>query len=231
VPDEQEGRAEDSVDEASGTPAEYQAAEIVAQAHTRADTIIREARASQPTVNSPQLAALGDNADEIIGQVRKLIDKQHRLDSERRAMAEEIGQLKTERDELVQRLSDAVDRLEELTRDAESGKTPATPPGPSQDATSLSARLAQAGKERQATQTGPDRERPKAPPPATHSDVHHDAPQHVRSDDDRSFYSRHSAKLPRLGGDGGRSVLSAVAEMRPESEPRNRKGRRIRKKT
>ena len=48
----------------------------------------------------------------------------------------------------------------------------------------------------------------------------------VRSADGRSFYDRHSAKLPRLEGDGGRSVLSAIGDMRPESEPKGRKGRR-----
>ncbi len=48
--------------------------------------------------------------------------------------------------------------------------------------------------------------------------------------DGRSFYDRHSAKLPRLEGDGGRSVLSAIGDMRPESEPKGRKGRRRAKK-
>ncbi|MCP3997364.1 MAG: hypothetical protein GY722_20250, partial [bacterium] len=47
--------------------------------------------------------------------------------------------------------------------------------------------------------------------------------------DGRSFYDRHSAKLPRLEGDGGRSVLSAIGDMRPESEPKGRKGRRRKK--
>ena len=49
--------------------------------------------------------------------------------------------------------------------------------------------------------------------------------------DGRSFYDRHSANLPRLEGDGGRSVLSAMGGMRPELETKGRKGRRRAKKS
>ena len=48
----------------------------------------------------------------------------------------------------------------------------------------------------------------------------------VLAGDGRSFYDRHSAKLPRLEGDGGRSVLSAIGDMRPDFEPKGRKSRR-----
>ena len=52
---------------------------------------------------------------------------------------------------------------------------------------------------------------------------------YLRRNDGRSFYSRHSAKLPRLEGDGGRSTLSVIGDMRPDPDPKGRKGRRRKK--
>jgi hypothetical protein len=237
--------------------AKQEAAEIVARARMKAEAIMAEARTSQPAASSP-LSALGDNAEEIIGQVRKLIKKQQVVEGERQALASEVESLKAERDELVQRLTDAVVRMEELSEiatnthanaDPLSAPSPAAspPPTPPREAASLTARLEQAEREepedtslaarleradreeRQSTDQ-PDNEPPAPAVPAS-SNGHKDTPTaYVVKDSDESFYSRHSAKLPRLEGDGGRSVLSAVGGMRPELEPKGRKGRRARKK-
>ena len=107
VPEDQEGGDEMSED-AAVAQAGLEAAEIVANAHREAEAIIAEARAAEPSSSSSPLAALGDNAEEIIGQVRTLIKKQRQLQDEREEMQDEIEGLKAERDELVQRLTDAV---------------------------------------------------------------------------------------------------------------------------
>ena len=256
--------------------AKHEAAEIVAKARREAEAILAEARPSSGSVPSP-LAALGDNAEEIIGQVRKLIKKQRLLQTERQEMQAEIESLKSERDELVQRLTDAVVRMEELATmaDAAQGNLAAQPPAvrqsppppapsapsvqtpppsydkPRQEApaedTSLAARLRQSKRDEGPSQPAEDdsslaarleraeRER------NAQSAAETEAAQEATSDrgtaseeigiraDGRSFYDRHSAKLPRLEGDGGRSVLSAIGDMRPESEPKGRKGRRRKK--
>lgn len=249
--------------------AKHEAAEIVARAHRQAEAIVAEARTAPSAVPSP-LAALGDNAEEIIGQVRKLIKKQRELQADRQNLLDEIESLKSERDELVQRLTDAVERMEELAKLADMAQgaqtrspSPAPPPPPppvrrdpprpmvaeepkSEEDTSLAARLRQAERgEATATEDSSlaarleraEREREAAP---TEDADHVDEPKAdyptrvddppLRSADGRSFYDRHSAKLPRLEGDGGRSVLSAIGDMRPESEPKGRKGRRRSKK-
>jgi hypothetical protein len=238
--------------------AEHEAAEIVTRAHRQAEAIIAEAHSSPATRVPNPLAALGDNAEEIIGQVRKLIAKQRQLQAENAEMTVEIETLKAERDELVQRLTDAVERMEELATiaDANPPRTPPpraqTPPpsipppsyDPPRDDTSLAARLRQAEAAKAAAdesllaarneEAGRDREnegRGMAP-----SDGYFDravAPEPVAmvaGNDGRSFYDRHSAKLPRLEGDGGRSVLSAMGGMRPELDTKGRKGRRRNKK-
>lgn len=240
------------------TQAEHEAAEIVARAHRQAEAIVVEAHSS-PTNRVPNpLAALGDNAEEIIGQVRKLIAKQRQLQTEKEEMTIEIETLKAERDELVQRLTDAVERMEELAKTADTTQTTTPPPraqtpppsipppsyDPSKEDTSLAARLRQAEAAKAAADESPlaagnqeagrehgDEGRRMAP-----SDDFFDravAPEPaaiIVSNDGRSFYDRHSAKLPRLEGDGGRSVLSSMDGMRPELDTKGRKGRRRRKK-
>jgi chromosome segregation ATPase len=261
--------------------AKHEAAEIVARARRDAEAILAEAQPSSGSVPSP-LAALGDNAEEIIGQVRKLIKKQRLLQTERQEMQAEIESLKSERDELVQRLTDAVVRMEELATmaDAAQGNVAAQPPAaepeavrasspppppsppqaqkpppfygePKQDAppedTSLAARLRQAERDEGPSQPREDdsslaarlerAERERNEQSAVETEAVHNADFDggtaseeigIRADG-RSFYDRHSAKLPRLEGDGGRSVLSAIGDMRPESEPKGRKGRRRKK--
>lgn len=255
VPENQEGSAETS-ESVSPAQAKHEAAEIIARARRQAEAIVAEARDSSDATAPPSpLAALGDNAEEIIGQVRKLIKKQRKLQDERQEMQTEIDELKAERDELIQRLTDAVERMEELatlaqqspaeTRYAPPPPPPPTPsqppppppppmqrdPEPAQEDTSLAARLEQAEKERRGEDgdaDSSDRPRP-APLPFADDEPANGATPYVVGSDGRSFYSRHSAKLPRLEGDGGRSVLSAVGDMRPDSEPRGRKGRRRKK--
>ncbi len=268
VPENPEEQSDQSEEEAV-TRAKHEAAEIVARAQRQADSILADAKSSG-SVPSP-LAALGDNADEIIGQVRKLIKKQRELQGERQQMLDEIEELKSERDELVQRLTDAVERMEELARladMAQGGPAPAhpvmsssappppplrkeTPPPPPREPatpsededTSLAARLRQA-EAAEAAETSEtedsslaarleraERERnARAEDDAELIEQFEDEEGMLLAGDGRSFYDRHSAKLPRLEGDGGRSVLSAIGAMRPESEPKGRKGRRRNKK-
>lgn len=270
VPEDQEGRDESSVD-VSVTQAKHEAAEIVARAHRQAESIVAEARNAQPEATPSPLAALGDNAEEIIGQVRKLIKKQRELQDERQEMLTNIETLTADRDDLVQRLTDAVVRMEELSALADQTQAtqqqpapppispPATPPPASspvegssladgidqveesedtslaarlgkvdqEEETSLAARLKRAElEERQVT--GPSSNGDSAALPVE-TFTNDDATPNVIGSDGRSFYDRHSAKLPRLEGDGGRSVLSAVADMRPDLEPKGRKSRRRRK--
>jgi len=265
VPEDQEGGDESSVD-VSATQARHEAAEIVALAHRQAESIIAEARNEQPAAAPSPLAALGDNAEEIIGQVRKLIKKQRELQDERQEMLDDIEALKAERDELVQRLTDAVVRMEELSLLADQVQAtqqqptppPASPPAPpppmasgpsmadrvdhidesedtsladrlgkvkKEEDTSLAARLQKA--ELEESQSADSSANGYATKTETHTDE--DKPKYAISSDGRSFYDRHSAKLPRLEGDGGRSVLSAVTGMRPDLEQKGRKGRRRKK--
>lgn len=236
--------------------AEREAAEIVAGARRHAESIVAEAHSSSGAPNP--LAALGSNAEEIIGQVRKLIAKQRQLQAEREQMVTEIESLRSERDELVQRLTDAVDRMEELARAADMAQSgsqlppvrqsPPPPPPPRSPAkptapedTSLAARLREI---EQAKSTADEDsslaarlERAEREEQTRHEDDawtanldHEDAPAIVVGADGRSFYDRHSAKLPRLENDGGRSVLSAMGGMRPELDAKSRKGRRRNKK-
>jgi hypothetical protein len=267
VPENQEGDGENSED-ISPAQAKHEAAEIVARARRQAEAIVAEARGSAGSAAPSPLAALGDNAEEIIGQVRKLIKKQRQLQderqqmqAERQEMQAEIEALKAERDELVQRLTDAVVRMEELAAIADQptraprsvATTPPPPPPPakgqpepptrhkpeSQEDTSLAARLEQAERERReaAGQSnhadGPIDHPDARPEPESDfpNEVAREPAQYVVGADGRSFYSRHSAKLPRLEGDGGRSVLSAVGDMRPDSDPRGKgKGRKSRRR-
>lgn len=262
--EEESDSAEDAV-----AQAKHEAAEIIASAHRQAESIVSDDRSSSKPAPNP-LAALGDNAEEIIGQVRKLIKKQREMQSERQELLDEITTLKAERDELVQRLTDAVERMEELSQIAEAAQhgataTPASaPPQPPASSappsaakaepqddgdTSLAARLRKAEQQEAAGNTDDEdsslaarleraeRERNAeaddqsghALPMAGMAMADHDG-EMIRSADSRSFYDRHSAKLPRLEGDGGRSVLSAIGDMRPESEPKGRKGRRRKSK-
>lgn len=267
VPENQEDPV-DSTEDHSMSQAKHEAAEIIARARRQAEAIVAEARSTATPASSP-LAALGSNAEEIIGQVRKLIKKQRELQAEREVMVGEIEALKSERDELVQRLTDAVERMEELAKLADSAEagskmaaptpTPPAPPPPPVNArpsrptysdpdtapaeadTSLAARLRQAEREEQndpedsslaARLEKAEREREARAGAEAQADDDRDAGDDaalIRADG-RSFYDRHSAKLPRLEGDGGRSVLSAMGGMRPESEPKGRKGRRRNKK-
>lgn len=245
------------------TRADHEAAEIIARARRQAEAIVAEARgtAARPIVNP--LAALGDNAEEIIGQVRKLIQKQRAFSAERAEMIAEIETLRSERDELVQRLTDAVERMEELAQLADAAQnrhpmasasamtSPPPPPpmratDPELEDTSLAARLrqaeeAEAAVERaaQALSAAEAELNPGFRPPAEEEDEEDEVPEldfaarvepaMIMNTDGRSFYDRHSAKLPRLEGDGGRSVLSAIGDMRPEPDPKGRKGRRRKK--
>jgi len=267
VPDSEEAEA-GSPGLEDAAQARHQAAEIIAGARRQAETIVAEARNSGGAP-SP-LAALGDNAEEIIGQVRKLITKQREMQGERQQMIAEIDSLKSERDELVQRLTDAVERMEELSRMADMAQgryrpdmqsAPPPPPPPFQpdpiedepepvqgdtslaarlrraedgddseaEDSSLAARLERAERERNAA-AGDETERVGDVVDALQATYTDNAEGHLpRAADGRSFYDRHSAKLPRLEGDGGRSVLSAIGDMRPETEPKGRKGRRRKK--
>lgn len=280
VPEDQQNDTE-SLEESEVTQAKHEAAEIVARARRQAEAIVAEARTAKPDASSP-LAALGDNAEEIIGQVRKLIKKQRQLQTERQELlgerdqlVEQVAALAAERDELVQRLTDAVVRMEELDSLASQNQTvapPAPPPPPAasiphQDEgrfddkpaksapieedlrapgpeteqqpedTSLAARLGKVEQEdtslaarlRQAEQEESAAAEAEAHPGLIQATIEDDDVPYFGGDSDRSFYSRHSAKLPRLEGDGGRSVLSAVGGMRPETEPKGRKGRRRKK--
>ena len=233
------------------TRAEHEAAEVLARAHRQAEAIVAEARSGSSHHTPNPLAALGDNAEEIIGQVRKLITKQRQLQGEREQMITQIETLKSERDELVQRLTDAVERMEELAQIANAAQgrpanspppsIPPTPPppimpkraNPPMEDTSLAARLRQAEEAEAAardeeTQTESHRD----VEPATAHGAGEMSPERAAmvSPDGRSFYDRHSAKLPRLEGDGGRSVLSAIGDMRPDPDPKARKGRKWNKK-
>jgi hypothetical protein len=305
VPEEQESVGGPSEDPAV-EQARHEAAEIIAQARRNAEAIVAESRAIQADSPSP-LAALGDNAEEIIGQVRKLIKKQRKLEAERQTHSEErdemvkqIQDLEAERDELVQRLTDAVVRMEELVvladaatmaepqpatspntdrvdrverQDPTSFSEPVSPAEPlsyaavaemeedppgansfepaakedtslaarlqraeKEEDTSLAARLQQAEKEEDTSLAArlqrADSDEPAAAEVDPDSIDFDDDPvgsSHVVDADGRSFYSRHSAKLPRLEGDGGRSVLSAVGGMRLDNEPKGRKSRRRKK--
>ena len=243
VSENQEGGAEPS-DDASVAQAKHEAAEIIARARRQAEEIVAEAQ-SEGGAPSP-LAALGDNAEEIIGQVRKLIKKQRQLQDERQEMQEEITALKAERDELVQRLTDAVERMEELAQMAAEAQAapPSAPPqppidtAPRREAGSLAARLEAAEREEReqaAREQGGDVDYDESAPGPVHTfsenlDDDEDGGPRLRvGSDGRSFYSRHSAKLPRLEGDGGRSTLSVIGDMRPDPDPKGRKGRRRKK--
>jgi hypothetical protein len=273
VPEDQEGGDESPVD-VSATQAKHEAAEIVARAHRQAESIVAEARTSQPAAAPSPLAALGDNAEEIIGQVRKLIKKQRELQDERQEMLTTIDTLKAERDELVQRLTDAVVRMEELSALAAQAQSapepqqqrpsppPSPPPSPQpaaaavgessladridhvdeledtslaarlgkverEESSSLAARLKQAEREEREGGNSWANGNSEATDVETFTDD--TGTPSVAVSDKRSFYDRHSAKLPRLEGDGGRSVLSAVTDMRPDLEQKGRKGRRRKK--
>jgi len=198
------------------------ALEIVNAAHREAETIRAEAyESSRGEPNGSPLAALGDNAAEIIEHVQTLIANQRQLKVERQELLDRVHRLKDERDELVQRLTDAVARMEEM---AAEGAAAARRPTPIDAA-------------------GPPEAPPPVAPPVTHppdSKVDDNAAAHeldpagrasIVDPDGRSFYSRRSAKLPRLEGEGGRSVLTSVGDMRPhEPEGRGRRGRRARRK-
>jgi hypothetical protein len=233
VPDGPEDSDEDTASDPVAA-AKLEATEIVAAARREAEAIVAEARADSGAAPSP-LAALGDNAEEIIAQVHKLITKQRTMEGEKQGYLDEIAELRRERDELVQRLTDAVVRMEELAAAADAAQaaadaaraqataTPAASPAPAAPAPpapsgelSLAQRLAQAEREeRAAADSAYEDAVDAAAPPAP--------PSYPMSADGRSFYSRHSAKLPRLEGDGGRSVLSAVGDMRPEPEQKGRR--------
>ncbi len=293
VPDNQDSDTDASTEEAV-SQANHEAAEIIARARRQAEAIVAEARSKGMPASSP-LAALGDNAEEIIGQVRKLIKKQRQLQTERETMVDEITALKSERDELVHRLTDAVVRMEELATLADTAQQaprPAPrpqhappraeePPRPKaekpvspkpepqrrpklvaaapeedtslaarlkraeqaemQDDTSLAARLRRA---EESEDIEPSDEKPSGKAALMErneqnmaaavaaerasKEVHDDNEAHGDSDG-RSFYDRHSANLPHLEGDGGRSVLSAMGGMRPEPDTKGRKGRRRKK--
>ena len=279
VPDDQESGT-GSLEKESVSQAKHEAAEIIARAHRQAEAITAEARSVDSAAPSP-LAALGDNAEEIIGQVRKLIKKQRELQTERQEMENEIAALKSERDELVHRLTDAVERMEELAALADGAQAsspmpmhpqPAPPPPPpyqdpppprtpepaprpepvpepsaqddtslaarlkkaeqadSED-TSLAARLKRAEQEENLPDGHPEQEQTTVPASSAGAVAVDPFDDDVDSGSDgRSFYDRHSAKLPRLEGDGGHSVLSAMGGMRPEPDTKSRKGRRGRKK-
>ncbi len=240
VSENQEGGSEPS-DDASVAQAKHEPAEIIERARRQAEEIVAASQ-SEDSAPSP-LAALGDNAEEIIGQVRKLIKKQRQLQDERQEMQDEITALKAERDELVQRLTDAVERMEELALMAEEAQAapPSAPPPPPIDTeprredTSLAARLEAAEREereRAAREAGDEYDESAPSPVRTFSDnldddIDEDIAARFRAGGEGgSFYSRHSAKLPRLEGDGGRSTLSVIGDMRPDPDPKGRKGRR-----
>ncbi|MCP4965380.1 MAG: hypothetical protein GY926_09110 [bacterium] len=286
---ENEAGDDTPAEESAVSQAKHEAAEIVARARREAEAIVAEARSG--SVASSPLAALGDNAEEIIGQVRKLIKKQRQLQAERIEMTSEIESLKSERDELVHRLTDAVERMEELAEAAHDGPLPqpqAAPPRPkpvvaparapepprqekpepkpqprpepavAAEDTSLAARLKKAEAAEAAASGGEDTSLAARLKKAEEAEKSSDsraarmaenernieaavaaerASAEVDYDDEdpiandgRSFYDRHSANLPRLEGDGGRSVLSAMGGMRPELETKGRKGRRRAKK-
>ena len=298
VPEDQTND-EVSDEDTTVSQAKHEAAEIIGRARRQAEAIVAEARSG--SVASSPLAALGDNAEEIIGQVRKLIKKQRELQAERQEMTSQIESLKSERDELVHRLTDAVERIEELAALAGAAQMqpvpqpqPESPPPPPRPAapmpqrapepppsrvetstrpqqrpklaqaapkedtslaarlkkaeqaerieeedTSLAARLKKAEQEEQADQTVQPLNARAARMAETEKNIEAavaaervgtDVPDDDVANDGRSFYDRHSANLPRLEGDGGRSVLSAMGGMRPELETKGRKGRRARKK-
>jgi len=246
VPDGPEDSEDDPTDQ-TVEAAKLEAAEIIAAARREAEAIVAAARANDAGNSPSPLAALGNNAEEIITQVQKLITKQRTLEAEKQGYLDEIAELRRERDELVQRLTDAVVRMEELAAAADAAQaaataataaaataasvpappTPPPPPPPSGGELSLAQRLAQAEREEreeraaEAAAYGGSEDFDEVPPEP--------APAYSISADGRSFYSRHSAKLPRLEGDGGHSVLTAVTDMRPELEQKGRK-RKIRRK-
>lgn len=286
VPDNQDSGTDGTTDE-TVSQANHEAAEIIARARRQAEAIVAEARSQGMPATSP-LAALGDNAEEIIGQVRKLIKKQRQLQTERQSMVDEINALKSERDELVHRLTDAVVRMEELAAladTAQQGPAPAQRSRPTappraeeparpetrkpvapkaaaapeedtslaarlkraeeaemmQDDTSLAARLRRAEQAEavespdaklsgRAARMAQNEENMAAAVAAERAAAEVNDDEELFADNDgRSFYDRHSAKLPRLEGDGGRSVLSAMGGMRPEPDSKGRKGRRRKK--
>jgi hypothetical protein len=237
----QNGETEPSEDP-SVDQAKHEAAEIIAQARRQAEAIIAESR-SNGGDPSP-LAALGDNAEEIVGQVRKLIKKQRQLQDERQEMEEEIRALQAERDDLVQRLTNAVERMEELSQMADAAQPasldPPPPPRadkePTPEAASLAERLEAAEREEreQAARRRDADAESEGPPPRALRDLTENPDdgadaRFLLGSDGRSFYSRHSAGLPRLEGDGGRSTLSVMGDMRPDPDPRARKSRRRKK--
>ena len=281
--------SEDATGEDSTVPrAKHEAAEIVADARRQAEAIVAEARSG--SMASSPLAALGDNADEIIGQVRKLIKKQRELQAERVEMSSQIETLKSERDELVHRLTDAVEHMEELAamanaaqdqprppeaivapsrapeppaRHEEPAPKPQSRPEPAviEEDTSLAARLkkaeageaaaaggredtslaarlkkaeeAESGGDSRAARMAENEKNIEAAVAAERAGTNpgYDDDADLVVNDARSFYDRRSANLPRLEGDGGRSVLSAMGGMRPELETKGRKGRRRAKKS
>lgn len=217
--------------------ARYDAFRLMTEARDEAETILDEAKAEAAgTKHAAELTAVSIaekadiRAEEIIEAAREeaaaIVASAHRTAGEQRLVADG-DQLEAEH----QALSDRVSTLRSLASQLEDrfAALASTAGTPSPEPTPESAAAQGPDAESPVPET-PSTEIPVVDAPSTSTPTIDDSPTAApRSNDEartesedtderESFYNRRSAKLPRLGEDGGRSALNMTRMMREALE-------------
>jgi hypothetical protein len=208
-----------------------------------ADARAEAARITDEAAGVGGIVGLGDTAEELFTHIKSLIKRQKEFDTERRALMRHIGELELERDALTRRIAAGdgapVDTTPEIalapddltaalttplvaTEDSEAQPEPEpdAAPAPADGAVTFAAPEAPAPDAPAADAPEPAPEEPyeeydlpdeqKMPLPPAESRVASMPPR----GETRSFYSRRSARLPRIGEDAGRNALNSLSAMR-----------------
>jgi hypothetical protein len=226
--------------------ARREAFQLVATARKEAERIIGEAHdeakriTDQASSGIGKLASLGDSTDELFAHIKSLIKRQKEFDAERRTLMEQIAELELERDILTHRIAlggmepadvpepepeqqqpPADDRPFPVFGDpaptlAEPAPVTEESPAPAVEDSLPVIEPAPVVEEPPAPiaeEPLPAPEEPDIPPRPSYRD---EAASPVA--DTRSFYSRRSAKLPRLGDQAGRDALTSLKAIRKPRE-------------
>lgn len=203
--------------------ARYDAFRLMTEARDEAETILDEAKAEAAgTKKAAELTAASAaekaeaTAKDIIESAREeaaaIVASAHRTAGEQRATEDE-GQLEEEHRALSERVTTLRSLAEQLEdRFAALAKTAGAPPPDSSPTPAPPAA--------ETTQPGPptlDYSPSVAPTPKATAQVSA-AKTSADPEERESFYNRRSAKLPRLGDDGGRSALNMTRTMRETLE-------------
>jgi hypothetical protein len=208
-----------------------------------ADARAEAARITDEAAGVGGMVGLGDTAEELFTHIKSLIKRQKEFDTERRALMRHIGELELERDALTRRLASGdgapVDTAPEIAvapddlaaalttplapvEEAEPQPEPEPDPAPVDEAVTFAAPDAPAA-------DAPAADVPAADVPAAEPDLEYDLPAEEKvplppaesrvaslppRGETRSFYSRRSARLPRIGEVAGRNALNSLAAMR-----------------